>query len=302
MRKYILIPLAIVWSIAGIAFVAAAGSEADFKSALAAAESANKEAGALKNQWTTTAQQLAAAKQAAAAGDFDKASSLAKQAEALAKASIAQAKEQQEAWRAVEFAERTSQRENVRMNRREALRVLTAAALAGVVPRIGAAADDDLYDIGRFGNVRVLHLTDTHAQLQPVFFREPSVNIGIGSMLAKPPHLVGRAFLQHFGMEAGGRAAHAFTFLDYEEAAHRYGRMGGFAHLKTLIERLRGEAGDSVLLDGGDLWQGSGLADALQAEDMVDAGNLLGIEAMTGHWEFTYGEKTLRAQSRAVQG
>jgi sulfur-oxidizing protein SoxB len=188
------------------------------------------------------------------------------------------------------------------MNRREALRVLTAAALAGVVPRIGAAADDDLYDIGRFGNVRVLHLTDTHAQLQPVFFREPSVNIGIGSMLAKPPHLVGRAFLEHFGMEAGGRAAHAFTFLDYEEAAHRYGRMGGFAHLKTLIERLRGEAGNSVLLDGGDLWQGSGLADALQAADMVDAGNLLGIEAMTGHWEFTYGEKTLRRNLERFKG
>ena len=103
MRKYVLILLAIVWSIVGIAFVAAAGSEADFKSALAAAESANKEAGALKNQWTTTAQQLAAAKQAAAAGDFDKPSSLAKQAEALAKASIAQAQEQQEAWRAVEI-------------------------------------------------------------------------------------------------------------------------------------------------------------------------------------------------------
>ena len=188
------------------------------------------------------------------------------------------------------------------MNRREALRVLTAAALAGVVPRIGAAADDDLYDIGRFGNVRVLHLTDAHAQLQPVFFREPSVNIGIGSMLAKPPHLVGRAFLEHFGMEAGGRAAHAFTFLDYEEAAHRYGRMGGFAHLKTLIERLRGEAGNSVLLDGGDLWQGSGLADALQAADMVDAGNLLGIEAMTGHWEFTYGEKTLRRNLERFKG
>ena len=188
------------------------------------------------------------------------------------------------------------------MNRREALRVLTAAALAGVVPRIGAAADDDLYDLGRFGNVRVLHLTDTHAQLQPVFFREPSVNIGIGSMLAKPPHLVGRAFLEHFGMEAGSRAAHAVTFLDYEEAAHRYGRMGGFAHLKTLIERLRGEAGNSVLLDGGDLWQGSGLADALQAADMVDAGNLLGIEAMTGHWEFTYGEKTLRRNLERFKG
>ena len=108
------------------------------------------------------------------------------------------------------------------MNRREALRLLTAAAVTGVVPRIGRAADDDLYDVGRFGNVRVLHLTDTHAQLLPVFFREPSVNIGIGSMRGKPPHLVGRAFLEHFGIEAGGRAAHAFTFLDFEEAAHRY--------------------------------------------------------------------------------
>jgi S-sulfosulfanyl-L-cysteine sulfohydrolase len=190
------------------------------------------------------------------------------------------------------------------MNRRAALRLLTAAALTGVVPRIGRAADDDLYDVGHFGNVRVLHLTDAHAQLLPVFFREPSVNIGIGSMRAKPPHLVGRAFLEHFGMEAGGRAAHAFTFLDYDEAAHRYGRMGGFAHLKTLIDRLRSEAGprNSILLDGGDLWQGSGLANALQAADMVDAGNLLGIEALTGHWEFTYGEKTLRRNLERFKG
>jgi hypothetical protein len=104
MRKRVLIPLVVVWSMAAVASVAAAGSEADFKSALAAAEAANKEAGALKNQWTTTAQQLAAARQAAAAaGDFDKAASLAKLAEALAKASIAQAKEQQEAWRATEI-------------------------------------------------------------------------------------------------------------------------------------------------------------------------------------------------------
>lgn len=103
MRKRVLIPLAIAWSMAGVASVAAAGSEADFKSALVAAEAANKEAGALKNQWTTTAQQLAAAKQAAAAGDFDKAAGLAKLAEALAKASVAQAKEQQEAWRAAEI-------------------------------------------------------------------------------------------------------------------------------------------------------------------------------------------------------
>ena len=91
-------------------------------------------------------------------------------------------------------------------------------------------------------------------------------------------------------------AAHAFTFLDYQEAAQRYGRMGGFAQLKTLIDRLRADAGPgrSLLLDGGDLWQGSGLADASQGADMVEAANLLGVDAMTAHWEFTYGEKILR--------
>jgi sulfur-oxidizing protein SoxB len=190
------------------------------------------------------------------------------------------------------------------MNRREALKLLTAAALTGVVPRIARAADDDLYNVARFGNVRVLHLTDAHAQLTPVFFREPSVNIGIGAMRGNPPHLVGRAFLEHFGVEAGGRGAYAFTFLDYEEAAHRYGRMGGFAHLRTLVERLRSEAGprNSILLDGGDLWQGSGLANALKGSDMVEAGNLLGIEAMTGHWEFTYGEAELRRNLERFKG
>ena len=191
------------------------------------------------------------------------------------------------------------------MERRKFLQLLSIAALSGSIPQIGSAAeDDDLYDIGRFGNVRVLHLTDTHAQLLPVYFREPNVNIGIGAMRGKPPHLVGRAFLDHFGIKAGSRGAHAFTFLDYEQAAHRYGRMGGFAFLKTLIDRLRTEAGarNSVLLDGGDLWQGSGLANALQGEDMVEAANLLGIEAMTGHWEFTYGEKTLRSNLERFKG
>jgi S-sulfosulfanyl-L-cysteine sulfohydrolase len=190
------------------------------------------------------------------------------------------------------------------MRRRDALKVFTAAAISGIVPRIGLAAGDDLYDIGRFGNARVLHMTDTHAQLKPVYFREPSVNIGVCAMAGQPPHLVGEAFLKHFGIEPGGRAAYAFTYLDFQEAAHRYGRIGGFAHLKTLIDRLRSDAGagHSVLLDGGDLWQGSGLADALRGADMVEAANLLGIEAMTGHWEFTYGEKTLRSNIAQFKG
>ncbi len=190
------------------------------------------------------------------------------------------------------------------MRRRDVLKVLAATSLSGVVPRIGMAAADDPYAIGRFGNARVLHMTDTHAQLLPVYFREPSVNIGVGAMAGQPPHLVGEAFLKHFGIEPGTRASYAFTFLDYQEAAHRYGAMGGFAHLKTLIDRLRREAGagNSVLLDGGDLWQGSGLADAMQGADMVEVGNLLGINAMTGHWEFTYGEKILRQNLDRFKG
>jgi sulfur-oxidizing protein SoxB len=190
------------------------------------------------------------------------------------------------------------------VDRRTFLRCLAVAVMSGGVPRVGMAADDDIYDIGRFGNARVLHLTDTHAQLMPVFFREPSVNIGVGEMRGRAPHLVGRAFLEHFGFAPGGRRAYAFTYLDYQEAARRYGRMGGFAHLKTLIDRLRNEAGagNLVLLDGGDLWQGSGLAQALQGADMVEVANLLGIEIMTGHWEFTYGEEIVRRNLERFMG
>jgi len=191
------------------------------------------------------------------------------------------------------------------MRRREVLKALTAAAIAGVVPRIGRAAEgDELYDIGKFGNARVLHITDTHAQLAPVYFREPSVNLGVGAMSGKPPHLVGDAFLKYFGVAPKTRLSHAFTFLDFAEAAHKFGRLGGFAHLKTLIDRLRAEAGAgrSLLLDGGDLWQGSGLANIMHGEDMVDAANLLGIEAMTAHWEFTYGEEQLRANIKRFKG
>ena len=192
------------------------------------------------------------------------------------------------------------------MRRREVLKLFTAAALSGVVPygSARAAEGDELYDIGKFGNARVLHMTDTHAQLAPVYFREPSVNLGVAAMAGKPPHLVGKAFLDHFGIAPKGRLAHAFTYLDFDEAAHRYGRLGGFAHLKTLIDRLRADAGAgrSLLLDGGDLMQGSGLANAMHGEDMVDAANLLGIAAMTGHWEFTYGAETLRANLKRFKG
>jgi sulfur-oxidizing protein SoxB len=190
------------------------------------------------------------------------------------------------------------------LDRRNFLQYVATAAAAGIAPRVAIAADDDLYDIGRFGNVRLLHITDSHAQLEPVYYREPSVNIGIGDMRNRPPHIVGDAFLEYFGIPRGGRVAHAFTVLDYEAAAHRYGRMGGFAYLKALIDRLRTEAGpgNCLLLDGGDTWQGSGLADASRGAAMVEAANLLGIDAMTGHWEFTYGEAALRKNVASFKG
>ena len=123
------------------------------------------------------------------------------------------------------------------------------------LPRAGRSAGASLYDFKPSGNARVLHMTDTHAQLSPVFFREPSVNIGIGSMKGHPPHLVGEHFLKKFGLKPGTPEAYAFTFLDFENAAHRYGKMGGFAHLRTLVKMLRSAVpdGHSILLDGGDL-------------------------------------------------
>src|SRR5258708_1608755 len=191
------------------------------------------------------------------------------------------------------------------IRRRDFLTLAGAATLSGSLPRLGRTADNSsVYDLERFGNARILHVTDTHAQLKPVYCREPSVNLGIGAMTGQPPHLVGNAFLDRFVIRPHSADAYAFTFLEFEKAAGRFGKLGGFAHLKTLIDRLRSDVGPgrSLLLDGGDLWQGTGFANAMQGADMVEAANLLGIEAMTGHWEFTYGEPVLRANLERFKG
>src|SRR5947209_6674587 len=189
------------------------------------------------------------------------------------------------------------------IRRRDFLTLAGAATLSGGLPRLARSADSAT-DLARFGNARILHMTDTHAQLKPVYYREPSVNIGIGSMLGNPPHLVGQAYLDRFGIRPDSADAYAFTCIEFEKGAGRFGKLGGFAHLKTLVDKLRSDvgAGRSLLLDGGDLWQGSGLSNAMQGADMVDAANLLGIEAMTGHWEFTYGEKALRDNLARFKG
>ncbi|UGY26958.1 thiosulfohydrolase SoxB [Bradyrhizobium septentrionale] len=191
------------------------------------------------------------------------------------------------------------------IRRREFLRASAAATLVAGLPRLARGADTaSVYDLERFGNARILHMTDTHAQLKPVFFREPSVNLGVGAMAGQPPHLVGKAFLDRFGIRPDSADAYAFTCVEFEKAAGRFGKLGGFAHLKTLVDKLRTDVGEkrSILLDGGDLWQGSGLANAMNGADMVEAANLLGIEAMTGHWEFTYGEQVLRDNLARFKG
>jgi len=191
------------------------------------------------------------------------------------------------------------------IRRRDFLTLAGAATLSGSLPRLARSAETiSAYDLERFGNARILHMTDTHAQLKPVYFREPGVNLGVGSMQGNPPHLVGKAFLDRFGIRPDSADAYAFTCIEFEKAAVRFGKLGGFAHLKTLIDRLRSDVGPgrSLLLDGGDLWQGTGLSNTMQGADMVEAANLLGIEAMTGHWEFTYGEKVLRSNIEHFKG
>ena len=180
------------------------------------------------------------------------------------------------------------------MNRRDFLQVVAAAAAAGLPvdarPALDLASGASFYDgIERFGNVSLLHFTDCHAQLKPIFFREPSVNLGVGDAAGKPPHLVGEALLRHFGIRPGTREAHAFTYLDFERAAKAYGAVGGFAHLATLVKKLRASRPCALLLDGGDTWQGSATALWTKGQDMVDACKLLGVDVMTGHWEFTLG-------------
>ncbi len=183
------------------------------------------------------------------------------------------------------------------MNRRDFLQLLAAAAAAGLaLDRRDALAGDGgaLYEVPRFGNVSLLHFTDCHAQLNPIHFREPSVNLGVGAAAGKPPHLVGEALLAHFGIAPGTPQAHAFSCLDFAQAAQAYGKVGGFAHLATLVKRLRAERPGALLLDGGDTWQGSATALWTAGQDMVDACLALGVDAMTAHWEFTYGAQRVQ--------
>ncbi len=179
------------------------------------------------------------------------------------------------------------------ISRREFLQMLAVASAAGVSlsnrAMAGTGKPSSLYDIPKFGNVSVLHYTDCHAQLLPIWFREPSINLGVAAMKGQPPHLVGEAFLKKYGIQPGSPEAHAFTYLGFTEAARTYGKVGGFAHLSTLVKKIRAQRPDALLLDGGDTWQGSATSLWTNAQDMVDAQLLLGVDIMTAHWEMTFG-------------
>ena len=164
---------------------------------------------------------------------------------------------------------------------------------------------DEFYNLPIKGNVRILHTTDFHAQLLPVYFREPSVNLGVGDALGRPPHLVGKKFLETMQLKPNTPEAYAYTYLDFENAARKYGKTGGMAHVKTLLDRLRKQAGgreNTVTLDGGDLWQGSGTSLWTRGVDMVEASNILGTDVMVGHWEFTYKEEEVLSNVALFKG
>jgi sulfur-oxidizing protein SoxB len=183
------------------------------------------------------------------------------------------------------------------MDRREFLQMLAAASAAGLAldhPLALAQNARGFYDIPKLGNVHLLHFTDCHAQLMPIYFREPDVNLGVAAANGRPPHLVGDKLLRYFNIKPGSREAHAFTYLDFEKAARAYGKVGGFAHLATLIKQLRAERPNALLLDGGDTWQGSATALWTKGQDMIDACLQLGVNVMTGHWDFTLGDKRVK--------
>lgn len=190
------------------------------------------------------------------------------------------------------------------MNRREFLQLLAQASVAAQLAgckSLAASSTDELYRMPGGADVRLLHITDTHAQLQPVYFREPHVNLGVGPARGKMPHLVGQHLLDAIG-SFSAREKHAFTYLDFTAAAEQFGRVGGFSHLSTLVQQMRASAPGSLLLDGGDTWQGSGTALWTRGRDMVGACNLLGVDVMTGHWEFTYNDDEVLENVSDFQG
>ncbi|MHA1523659.1 MAG: thiosulfohydrolase SoxB [Alphaproteobacteria bacterium] len=159
-----------------------------------------------------------------------------------------------------------------------------------------ALSERDLLDFEPLGNITIAHITDIHGQLKPVYFREPSINLGLGDVTGLPPHITGAAYLKEFGIEPGSAQAYALTSEDYVSMARGYGRMGGLDRVATVLKSIRaGREDNTLFLDGGDTWQGSYTSLMTKGRDMVEVMNLLKPDAMTGHWEFTYGTEQMGA-------
>jgi sulfur-oxidizing protein SoxB len=181
----------------------------------------------------------------------------------------------------------------MQVTRRDFIKLAAIAGGLGLTDRnrlLAALAPENLLDFEPLGNVTLLHMTDSHATLLPVYFREPDTLLGIGPEIGHPPFLTGDALLDYYAIKRGSLASHALTWLDFTELARRYGRMGGYAHIATLVKQVRAERpGKTLLLDGGDTLQGSATSLWTDAEDMVQAINTLGVDVMCPHWEFTFG-------------
>ena len=216
------------------------------------------------------------------------------------------------------------------LNRRTFLKLLGASAATATIPSMIACSDKSsstsapatqaqadaqsanpyampqgFYDLPMKGNVRILHITDVHGQLNPVYFREPNVNLGVGDAYGRPPHLVGNRLLTAMGYGPDSAESYAYTYLDFQQAAENFGKTGGFAQIKTLLNQLRQTAGgkqNTITIDGGDLWQGSGTALWTRGVDMVEASNIMGLDVMVGHWEFTYKENEVLSNVALFKG
>jgi sulfur-oxidizing protein SoxB len=184
------------------------------------------------------------------------------------------------------------------IDRRDFIKLIGAGAAAGAVGtyfygKNSLSLQENMYEVPKFGTSRVLHITDTHGNLLPNYFREPNVNLGFGDTFGKLPHVVGNDLLKKIGVKPGSPEAYAFTYNNFEELAEKYGKTGGFGQIKTVLDSLRGSAGgveNTLTVDGGDTWQGSGTSLWTRGADMVEACSMLGVDVMVGHWEFTYKE------------
>ena len=189
------------------------------------------------------------------------------------------------------------------ISRREFFVAATASAVLaagsgvplGRLSAAGRLSQEDLLSFDAVGNVTLMHVTDIHAQLVPIYFREPSVNLGVGDARGRIPHIVGAEFRKAFKLSDGSPMSYALTYDDFAQLAKSYGAMGGLDRIATVIKAVRAERGDKMLLlDGGDTWTNSWTSYKTEGQDMVDAMALLKPDVMTGHWEFTLGEQRVR--------